>query len=165
MALPYKPLTEADIDRLRCLPAGEHEFYVSEVAQTKSKGGIDKNGNVKKIYDMLAITLKIIIPTGGERAVKDWVLIVPDEDPMGFKLRHFAATCNLLDKYEAGVLEAYDFAGKHGVVKLAMQDFTDQKTGEVKKINAVVDYIKPKLQMVSNNFDAGKPFDDDIPFI
>ena len=86
MALPYKPLTEHDIDRLRCLPAGEHEFYVSMVEQTKSKGGIDKNGNHKKIYDMLAVTLKILLPTGGERPVKDWVLIVPDEDAMGFKL-------------------------------------------------------------------------------
>jgi len=163
MTLAYKPLSEHDIERLRCLPAGEHEFYVSELLQTKSKGGMDKNGNPKKIYDMLAVTLKILLPTGGERQVKDWVLIVPDEDAMGFKLRHFAATCGLLDKYEAGTLDAHDFAAKFGIVKLAVQDFIDQKTGELKKVNAVVDYIKSKVKLEPTS--QGKPFDDDIPFL
>ena len=163
MALPYKPLTEEDVTRLRCLPAGEYDFYVAEVLQQKSKGGYDKNGNIKKIYDMLAVTLKIILPSGGERQVKDWVLIVPDEDPMGFKLRHFAATCGLLDKYESGTLDEDDFSGKHGIVKLAMQDFTDKQTGEVKKVNAVIDYVKPKFKLAP--IDQGKPFDDDIPFL
>lgn len=159
MALNYRALTEEDISRLSILPAGEHEFYISQVEQKKSKGGLDKNGQPKKIYDMLELKLKVFNEMGNERQITDWVLIVDSEDSMGFKLRHLAATCNLLDKYESNTLDARDFPGKHGVVKIGVRDYVNEY-GEKKKSNSVIDYVKPLKQepKATNDF-----VDDDIP--
>lgn len=159
MALNYRVFSEEDLSRLSVLAAGEYDFYVGTIEEKKSKGGIDKNGNIKKIYDMLEVTLKILnSETGAERQVKDWVMIVQDDEPMGFKLRHLASTCGLLDKYHAQTLETRDFLGKHGVVKIGVRDYVDQY-GEKKKQNSVIDYVK-----AVNKVESLHEFNDPIPF-
>jgi hypothetical protein len=166
MALKYKVLSDEDIATLRCLPKGDYDFYVAEISERKSRGGLDKNGKPKKIYDMLEVKLKIVLADNTERQVRDWIMLVDEDDAMGFKLRHFAMTCGLLTKYQAHTLEVHDFLEKHGKVKLTVKDYTDGQTGELMKSNSVVDYIKPlpSNTPIENGVDPGKPFDDDIPF-
>lgn len=157
MALNYRSLTESDLIRLSVLQPGEYCFYVTGIAEEKSKGGKDKNGNDKKIYDMLVVDLLIVNENGRERKLKDWILLVEDEDTMGFKLRHFASTCGLIVKYENNTLEAKDFVGKQGTAKVGVQDYIDQH-GEKKKRNIVIDYVK------SINLTASNDLNDDINF-
>lgn len=164
MALNYKRMTEEDFSRLSVLEAGEYQFYVGTVEEKQSKGGHDKHGQPKQIYDMLEVNLHVIGLSGAERKVKDWVLVVANEDAMGFKLRHFADTCGLIDRYDAGILEARDFLGKHGIVKISIRDYTD-KYGEKKKQNSVVDYLKPLHAKDAAKAPAdGEFFNDEIPF-
>lgn len=162
MALNYRRFSEEDLSRLSILIAGEYDFYVSEIISKKSKGGLDKDGNQKKIYDMLEVTLKIINSSGSERQLKDWIMIVQDEEPMGFKLRHFAATCGLIHKYDDGTLDTRDFFNKHGKVKIGVRDYTDQY-GERKKQNSVIDYIKPVKTNDASMPQSDEFFNDDVP--
>jgi hypothetical protein len=77
---------------------------------------------------------------------------------MAWKFRHFAYTCDLGEKYESKTLEAKDFLGKIGVVKLGQKEY--EKDGEIKTVNNVLDYIKPSASVQKNS----ATFNDDIAF-
>jgi hypothetical protein len=159
MTLSYRPLTKEDVARINeslLLPKGQYTFYVENISQQKSQGGIDKKGNPKKIYDMLVVNLRVSCNDGDTKSLRDWVMIVDSDDTMGFKLRHFAEACGLLDKYEAKTLKATDFMNKNGVVKIGIRESTDQFGDKVKQ-NSVMDYVKPNPSNESNFFN------DDIP--
>lgn len=157
MALNYRSLSQADEIRLSVLQPGEYCFIVVGISQERSKGGTDKNGQQKKIYDMLVVDMVVVNENGRERKLRDWILLVEDEDTMGFKLRHFASTCGLIVKYESNTLEAKDFLGRQGTAKIGVKDYIDQH-GEKKKQNMVIDYVK------SIDLKNDQEFNDDIKF-
>lgn len=160
MALNYKRFSEEEVANLNVIPAGDYDFYVSDIVEKKSRGGLDKDGKQKKIYDMLVVTLRLLTDRG-ERQLRDWIMIVQDEEPMGFKLRHFAATCGSLNEYDNGTLETRHFVGRRGRVKIGIKDIKDEYNLP-KKLNAVVDYIavprQPRAESPVNDF-----LDDDVP--
>lgn len=160
MALNYHPITAEQEKKLSVIEKGEYDFYVKECKQERSKGGLDKEGKQKPVYDMVVPKLMIMDNLGRERPVTDWVLVVPAEDRMGFKLRHFAISCGLEERYLNGSLSAQDFIGKHGVVKIAIRDAVD-KNGEKYLTNSVVDYMKPLENAPKKSNDDF--LDDDIP--
>jgi uncharacterized protein DUF669 len=142
---------EDDLNR-NILEKGEYPFHVEtiELKSTKSKLNL-----------MLELKLSVMGNDGKVVKVKDWVVI--DMEEMAWKFRHFAYTCGLADKYEAKTLEARDFLGKHGVVKLSIRDY--EQDGEQRKANAVADYIKPgEAKGNPQPANSGSDFvDDDIP--
>lgn len=159
MALNYRPVSEEEILMSSVLPAGQYEFVIDKITEEKSKGGTDKNGNPKKIFDMLVVELRIYNSAGAERKIKDWVIL--DDEVMAFKFRHLASTLGMLDKYESKTLTIQDLVGKHGVVKLGIKDFIDQY-GEPKKSNGVVDYMKRASPANDLHVEPGF-IDSDIP--
>ena len=110
MALSYKKLSEEEDQMRNLIPAGEYQFSVAKIESTRTKNGK---------YEMLAVNLDVIDIHGAVRKLKDWIVFM---DEMAWKLRHFAATCGLLDRYDEGLLEASDFLGKKGVVRIKIDN-------------------------------------------
>jgi hypothetical protein len=158
--LDYTPFTEAELESFGLLPKGDYKFKVLECTQGTSKGGFDKDGNQKRIYKML--TVKILIDNNGENIVlKDWVLLISDKERMGFKFRHFAATCGLEQEYMDKKLKASDFLGKVGTVKVVLKESSDEYGTKFKQ-NSIQDYVKPLNASDASNASDFK--DDDINF-
>ncbi len=152
MALAYKVLTEEQDKMRNLVPAGQYAFLITKVEEKRTKNGK---------YDMLELSLSLWDIDGRERKLRDWVVLM---DEMDWKLRHLAATCGLLDRYEDQLLEARDFMDKKGVVKIGLKD-SQNEFGEMIKTNSVVDYIKPSLNAVAANAaHPAEPFNDDIKF-
>lgn len=149
MALGYRKIS-AEEDKMRnLLPKGEYPFHIKDIEVKPSKNGINK---------MLVVTLNVLNNEGRQFIVTDWVML--DMENMEWKLRHFADTCGLLDRYDQGILEERDFIGKHGVAKIIITDY--EKDGEMLKSNKVADYIQPGK--TKGNLKAANDFiDDDIP--
>ncbi|MBX4189693.1 hypothetical protein KW791_00125 [Candidatus Parcubacteria bacterium] len=147
MALHYKKITEEEDQVRNVLEKGQYPFSVKSVMEKPTS---------KKDNHMLEVEIRVMGNDGREYNVKDWIVTTMEE--MAWKFRHFAATCGLLDRYEAEVLEARDFLGKNGVVKLTISEY--EKDGEMRKVNRVADYVKPlaKEKKNDNSF-----VDDDIP--
>lgn len=158
MPLNYKVFSENEISNIGILSKGEYEFYVDSIIEKKSKGGTDKDGNPKKIFDMLEVVLILSLPEGKKRTLKDWIMIVNEEDTFAFKLRHFAAACGLIEKYMDGSLEYYHFKSKRGIVKIGIRDSKNQFGEEIKQ-NTVLDYIKSNSEKSAKEF-----FNDEILF-
>jgi len=105
-------------------PAGEYDFEVMN-----ADDAISKKGNEMIVLDVNAYN------TDGEfLSIKDYLMEV-----MEFKLRHAAESMGLLEKYEAGELEALDFQGKTGRLRLKV----GKKVEGYKQRNEIADYIVP----------------------
>lgn len=154
MILSYKKLTEQEDQIRNLLEKGEYPFYVKSIAEKPTKKGTNK---------MLEVEIGIIDQNEKEFTIKDWIML--DMDEMSWKLRHFAITLNLLDKYENNLLEIKDFVRKSGYVRISVADY--EKDGEIRKINRVADYIKPtqeKCVIVQKSIKSNNFIDDDIAF-
>lgn len=153
MALSYRVWTEQEDEMRGIIEKGDYPFIVVSIEQK-----LTKSGN----YEMLALEIEVTDNQGRQRKMKDWIVLM---DEMGWKLRHFAATCGLLDKYENRTLRPADFLKRNGVVRIAVgerKDADGNKTGQ--KQNHVVDYVKPLGEASAPRNDDQPPFiDDDIP--
>lgn len=101
--------------------AGVYDFEFTEAVDDISKAG----------NDMITVTLKIYNEQGESRKVKDYLM-----ESMAFKLRHACETSGLSAAYEAGEIEAADFVGRSGRVKIKVKrqpPYADK--------NEVADYI------------------------
>lgn len=151
MALAYKRLTEEQDKLGNVFPKGEYPFSVKSVQQKPTKSGLN---------NMLVVELSVMNDKGKSKLVTDFIML--DMDDMAWKLRHFAASCGLLDYYDNDTLESTHFLGKHGVVKLAISDY--EKDGEMLKSNKVTDYVKPGQAKGNQQINDAEPFyNDDIP--
>ncbi len=150
MALRYTRMTEEQDQMRNLLPKGEYPFCVKAITEKKTKNGA---------HDMLEVELGVLSDEGREITLKDWIVLM---DEMGWKLRHFAATCGILDRYDDEILEARDFLGKNGVVKIVIGDY--EKDGEVRKTNRVGDYVKPLQGNPAQKPVTLDGVDGDIPF-
>lgn len=154
MGLAYRRITEEQ-DKLRNIfPKGEYPFHVKSIKEDFCKNKVNK---------MLIVEINVMNENGRQITVKDWIML--DMEEMEWKLRHFAATCGLLDRYEEDMLEERDFLGKNGVAKLSIAEY--EKDEELVKINRVADYIKPKnheSKPVKKSESSNDFIDDDISF-
>lgn len=117
------PKTEREILEENLWPAGVYGF---EVAFAEEK--VSQSGN-----DMIRLTLNVFNQNGNSRTVYDYLV---ENTPA--KLRHAAVVCGLLGKYNSGHLDARDFEGKTGQLKLYIKK---DKSGQYADQNAVADYL------------------------
>ncbi len=149
MALAYRRLSEEE-DKMRNLfEKGEYAFSIKKIEEKPCKDPANQ---------MLVLDIEVMNDSGRVLKVRDWVMLTIEN--MEWKLRHLCATTGLLDKYEAGTLNAQDFLNKHGVAKLVIDEY--EKDGEAVKTNRVADYVKPKAGASSKPANGGF-IDDDIP--
>jgi hypothetical protein len=120
------PRTEADLAEEKLwdikVPYG---FQILEATDQVSKSG----------NEMIKLKLLVFTDTGRERIMYDYLL-----DAMAHKVRHAAAATGLLASYEAEELQAHEFVGKTGSLKLGRR--VNQQTGLPE--NTVVDYVYEK---------------------
>lgn len=148
--------SDKEISEMNLIPEGEYPFEISSGADK-----ISKSGN-----EMIELWVRVYKPDGKFIQVADYLL-----ESMAYKLRHAAEACDLLAKYEAGVILGSDFVGKTGMLKLGI---TKDKNGQYPDKNGIKDYIVPKegdekvtvpKDAISNSI---KPDDDmladDLPF-
>lgn len=142
--MKFAPKTEKEIAEANLWPKGTYAFEILESAEQK-----DKNGN-----DMLKLKVKVFKETGATQHIFDYV----SGTWMEFKLRHLCEACGLLNKYETGELDAFDFVGKTGYCKVGI---SIDKSGEYPDKNGINDYLvdDPVVLKPSNAVDG-----DDIPF-
>ena len=147
------PKTEEELQLMGLLQPGVYDFEVVE-AQDK----VSKSGN-----EMIALTLQVWDINGKPHTVYDYLL-----DAMSYKLRHFAESVGLLDKYLAGNIEASDCRLASAKVEIIIQKGGEKLGGgSYPDKNSVKDYIvrKGNLSIVPNNPTlADNSFNDDIPF-
>lgn len=153
MALSYKVWSQQEDETRNIIEKGEYQFIVKDIKRT-----LTKKGN----YEMLVVDLELLDNLGRVRKLKDWIVLM---DEMGWKLRHFAASCGLLEQYESQTLDTQHFLNREGVVKISVGDQKDehgQLTGL--KQNSVADYIKPENVKVAQQKTNDDSFiEDDIP--
>jgi len=130
--------TEKQLKEELLIPAGTYPFEVMTAEDKKSKKG----------NDMIELTLRIFMPDGRSRQLKDWVM-----EKMAFKLFHFCAYTGLSLKYEHGTLTANDCVGRSGYVEIEIQE---DKAKQYPDRNAVGDYVRTP-DMKKTDVVASKP--------
>lgn len=138
----FAPKTEEQLHSENLLPVGIYPFEIVEATDQVSKSN----------NEMIKLAIKVWDSEGSERFIYDYLL-----ESMAFKLRHAAAACGLLAKYESGELLSGDFVNKTGSLKLAIKK---DKSGQYPDQNSVADYIV-KSEATALPADVLK---DEIPF-
>lgn len=143
----FTPKTEKEIQEDGLLAEGIYDFEVAEAEnKTSAKGN-----------DMIELKLHVFDGNGNPRIVMDYLLA-----SIMYKLRHAADACQVLDKYDAGSLDASDFLGKSGKVKIKIDK---DKTGQYADKNGVKDYVKRENMVEAGNAPkVAADLDDEIPF-
>ncbi len=151
--MKFAPKTEKEVAEEGLLPRGEYGF---EVVSAENK--ISRANN-----EMIELKLNIFDEHGDARSIFDYLL-----ESMARKLRHAAEACGLLTEYESGDLDALDFVGKSGTLKIGIQK---DKTGQYPDKNVVTDYVRKApvahaapSKIPTGLLGEGKPLDDEIPF-
>jgi len=122
----FQPKTEKELHEEKMLPEGEHSFEVSQGEDTFSKN----SGN-----EMIKLLVRVFREDGTFLLIDDYLL-----ESMGFKLRHAAEACGLIDRYENGELSGEDFIGKTGTVKIG----TQEAKGDWPAKSVIKDYVVEK---------------------
>lgn len=122
----FKPCTEQEIVDSKLWKKGVYQFEILDAFEKDSKAG----------NQMIELRVRVSDGSGAGRVLTDYLLEKTPE-----KLRHAAACCELLDKYDAGSLSGGDFRGKRGKLKLAVEK---AKNGYPAK-NVVADYLVENL--------------------
>ena len=86
----FKPCSEAEIADRKLWPKGDYAFEITDASEKVSQQG----GN-----PMIELKVKISRPDGASRVISDYLV-----EQRAEKLKHAAAACGLLDKYESGSL-------------------------------------------------------------
>jgi hypothetical protein len=119
----FKPCSEKEIADRKLWAKAVYPFEILGAAEKVSQSG----GN-----PMIELKVKVFGPDNSARVMTDYLVAKRAE-----KLRHAAATCGLLDKYERGSLTDSDFRAKRGKLKLGIEK---GKNGYPDR-NVVVDYV------------------------
>lgn len=119
-----KPCSEKEIAESKLFPKGIYDFEIMDAFEKNSK----KSGK-----PMIELKLRVSSGNGSGRIISDYLLNETRE-----KLRHAAAACGLLDKYETGAVSDRDFRGKRGKLKLGIEK---DKTHTYPDKNVVADYL------------------------
>ena len=155
--MKFTPTAEEQQERrtFEPFPAGEYDYEVAEAEDTTSKAG----------NEMIHITLNVFNAEGHKRVVHDYLL-----DSAAWKIKQFAASAGLLERYNSGEIEAYEMSGKTGRLKLKIEsshEYGDQ--------NKVAFYLAAKSagtgytghsapQPVGKGKSLADDLDDAVPF-
>src|SRR5437016_4593213 len=90
--------------------SGIYDFEVAEAEDQTSRAG----------NEMIVLTLHVFNREGVRRTVYDYLI-----ESIGYKLRHAAYACGLGKNYDTGDLQAMDFCGKAGKLKLGIEPAKD----------------------------------------
>ena len=123
----FKPCTEQEIADRKLWAKAVYPFEIMEAAEKVSQSGHNP---------MIELKVKITRPDGASRVIPDYLV-----EQRAEKLKHAAAACGLLDKYEIGSLADSDFRGKRGKLKLTVEK---GKNGYPDR-NVVADYMVTTL--------------------
>lgn len=129
-------------------PAGEYDYEVKEAIEGTSKAG----------NEMISMQVWLFDANGGRKMVFDYLL----SDKAAWKVRHFAASCDMMGAYEAGELNAEDIVGRTGRCNVGTQPA--QNGYEAR--NTIKDYIMSKTPSpaMSKAKLPADDLDDGIPF-
>lgn len=127
--MQFTPKSEKQLKEEMLIPKGDYPFTVDDAEETTSK----EKGN-----PMFAVKLKVELPDGKTRIVRDWLMV--GTASMEYKLRHFCAATGLLDKWNAGKIEASDMYRAQGIVSIIQKD----DGGDFGLQNKVKDYVVPE---------------------
>jgi hypothetical protein len=122
----FSPKTEEELSKV--LPENEYDFEIRTAEECVSKKGNEQIKMQVALWD--GDTLLSV--------VFDYI-----SDAVPWKLRHCADACGILSRYESGTLNAHDFEGRTGKLKLTIQQDEEKKYPPK---NSVKDYIKRKEQ-------------------
>lgn len=154
----FTPISEQEAasQSVSLWPPGDYDFEVRNATDKTSASG----------NEMTALEVWIYNEDGGRRLIFDY--LVASEKTV-WKIRRFAEACGLLDKFDAGSIEAADCEGRTGRCKIVV---SPAQNGYEPK-NTIRDYIKsagakasPKAPSPRKPVPAGKgtDLDDEIPF-
>ena len=144
----YTPKTEEQLAEEVLLPEGIYDFEVLVTSDQPSKKG----------NDMFTLKLCVFNTDGITRHVFDYIAMGNSFGER--KLRRAAVACDLLEVYNSGSLQAYDFQNKSGKVLLKQQKGTDDFPPK----NIVGDYLPRDNSAPTTPRRAKDIIDDDIPF-
>jgi hypothetical protein len=126
--MKFTPKTQKEIDESNLMPAGIYDFEV-----VSAENAISKKGN-----EMITLKLHVFDSEGAARIIFDYL-----QEALEYKLRHAADACGLIESYETGYLDAPDFIGKCGKVKIKIDK---SKEPQYSDKNVVQDYIVEKAK-------------------
>jgi hypothetical protein len=130
----FQPKSEKEIQDAKLWAKGEYDFVVEEaIDKTSSKGN-----------PMIELRLRISDGHGKSRVVTDYLL-----DETAEKLRHAAAACGLLAKYETGSIAGAEFKGRRGRLMLNV----DKARNGYGPKNSVSDYVTQDTRRLPAAFD------------
>jgi hypothetical protein len=118
----FKPATEEEIKANKVWPNGVYPFLIVEAEEKLSA----RKGN-----PMIELRIVISKSDGSKRTIRDYLLPQREE-----KLMHAARACAVFEKYQSGSLEAGDFVGKSGSLKLGIE-----RSKIYPPKNVVLDYV------------------------
>lgn len=104
--MKFTPKSDKELAEERLLPEGEYGFEISGAVDKVSKAG----------NDMIELTVRVFKDDGNFLLVTDYLM-----EAILYKVAHACKACGLYDRYENGNLEADDFVGKTGQLKLGIQ--------------------------------------------
>lgn len=136
--------------RYPLIPDGEYDFEVVEAAEAVSKAG----------NEMTKLTLKVWYDDGKTARVWDYLVAGPKST---WKIKQFCEAVGLGDRYNTGEIQAIDFEGRQGRVKIA----TQEASGNYPAKNVVGEYVdngEPVMPAPSNGGRHQPIPDDEIPF-
>lgn len=120
--MKFTPKTEEQLAEESLLEPGIYDFEIVEASEAISKS----SGN-----EMLVLKLRIFSDRGN-RLVTDYIT-----SSLEWKLRHFADSVGLLERYNQGELYPEDIGVRGGKLELKI----DKGNGTYKPKNSVKDYI------------------------
>lgn len=153
--MKFDPKTEEEITTSNLLPEGEYDAEVLTAEETVSKAG----------NPMIKINLNVFGEEHGNTRVFDYLM-----GSVAYKLRHFCASAGLLERYEAGDLEADEIANRTCKVKIVIKQDEEKKyppKNEVRDYIVPADYVhstSAKERPAPKKFVQPAPDDSDIPF-
>lgn len=150
--MKFAPKSEEELLVSGLYPDGIYDYEILTAEERTSKKG----------NDMIKLEVRVFNHEAGNAiTVDDYLVDVPS---MEFKIRHAAESCGLLDQYSTGFIQASDFVGRCGKLRLGQQEGALKDEGtRYRSRNVVEDYIKPSGREVSKE-KTERELDDSIPF-
>jgi hypothetical protein len=164
--MKYKPYTEEQIQSLNVMEPGIYGFQVVEVITTDNYGNQlrDKNGN-----EMAKLKLSIL----GFESPRTLFTYISGDGAFAFKLRHFAKTIGMVDKYEDGIFNIAETIGKLGQADIVIKKGTFKTDGsgemwadrnDVKDFVVTADGNVVKHSHATVEPQVKQELEDDVPF-
>lgn len=147
---------EAEAQSSNLLVPGTYDYEIRDASEETSAAG----------NEMIKVEAIVFDRAGGRCVVFDYLV---GSEKAAWKIRHFAASCGLLEQYEKGSLIAPEIIGRTGKCVIATRPARDQYSAQ----NTIRDYVKaagaPARSAAPSSrkpvhAGAGSDLDDEIPF-